>query len=158
MPRRTALHLAGADLPRPGGPLSRFLARGALGPGSRLAATARLFASAGLFVHRLPGPFFGEVLRRSARLVAFLDMPGLAFLFVRIFGFGSSRHKTRAAQCVPTGTNFGFPIVAKARRDEAAEFPHAIGNHRCLFTAQNARESAPITWKHLHRPPAIAAT
>jgi hypothetical protein len=43
-------------------------------------------------IHGSPGASLGFIFRDTAFLVAFLNMPGLSFLFVRVFVFVSSWH------------------------------------------------------------------
>src|SRR5205085_3383585 len=56
------------------------------------AARATLLAAARFFVHRRPSAALGLFLRHTAILVAFLDVLGFTFLFVRVCPFIPSRH------------------------------------------------------------------
>src|ERR1051325_5776992 len=57
-----------------------------------IAATTRLFAAVMHRVDGCPRAPLGFLLRNSALLIAFLDVSGLSFLFVRIFVFVASWH------------------------------------------------------------------
>jgi hypothetical protein len=55
-------------------------------------AAAGLFATMVNGIHGSPGTALSFIFRDAAFLVAFLNVPGLSFLFVRVFVFVSSWH------------------------------------------------------------------
>jgi hypothetical protein len=67
--------------------LAGFAARFALGPDWDTPAASAFFTAAALLVHRLPGALFRRFLGIPAFAITFLDVLGLAFLLLRIFGF-----------------------------------------------------------------------
>src|SRR5438067_2002534 len=62
-------------------------------------ATARLLTAMMNCVHRRPGTAFSFIFRDATSLVAFLNMPGLSFLLVRVFVFVSSWHLVSSFDC-----------------------------------------------------------
>src|SRR6516162_8899779 len=74
------------------------------------AARAAFLPSVSFLVDRRPGATLGFILGHTALLVAFLDVFGLAFLFVGIAGLISARHSRlhclRYTQNEPTRSRF----------------------------------------------------
>jgi hypothetical protein len=132
------------ECPQPGRPLNDLAASALFHRlvifAFAISATAGLLTTVMNCVHRGPGTTFGFILWNTTLFISFLDMAGLAFLFVCVLVFVSSWHFLSSfinRDLLPLRS-----VTTFSRPDLAILMPTPLGLARALLNGQAANRFA----------------